>query len=51
MRLNPVATTPPLPATELPRRPRLGFAGVGWIGRNRLETVANVIDRLYGRLP
>src|SRR5437762_527165 len=23
-----------------PKRPRLGFVGVGWIGRNRLETIA-----------
>lgn len=29
-------TTPPV----APRRPRLGFAGVGWIGRNRLEAIA-----------
>ena len=23
-----------------PRRPRLGFVGLGWIGRNRLQSVA-----------
>ncbi|HYD82852.1 MAG TPA: hypothetical protein VEA63_02345, partial [Opitutus sp.] len=26
--------------TPLPRTPRLGFAGVGWIGRNRLQAIA-----------
>jgi predicted dehydrogenase len=30
-------TAAPLP---LPDRPRLGFVGVGWIGRNRLEAIA-----------
>ncbi len=28
------------PRARLQRRPRLGFLGVGWIGRNRLESVA-----------
>src|SRR4051812_30915425 len=34
---NPLTLEQPTP----PRlnRPRLGFAGVGWIGRNRLETL------------
>jgi predicted dehydrogenase len=27
-------------AATAPRRPRLGFLGVGWIGRNRLEAIA-----------
>jgi predicted dehydrogenase len=27
-------------AAKPPRRPRLGFAGVGWIGRNRLDALA-----------
>ena len=33
-------------AEQQPRRPRLGFAGVGWIGRNRMEAIAqaNVAD-------
>lgn len=39
----PVASIPPLvPLPGQPRaasRPRLGFAGVGWIGRNRLQAV------------
>jgi predicted dehydrogenase len=25
---------------ELPRKPRLGFIGVGWIGRHRMESIA-----------
>jgi predicted dehydrogenase len=31
--------TPP-PAKRKTRRPRLGFLGVGWIGRNRMEAIA-----------
>ncbi|WP_078058253.1 Gfo/Idh/MocA family protein [Rhizobium rhizosphaerae] len=27
-------------AAPAPRRPRLGFLGVGWIGRNRMEAIA-----------
>src|SRR4051812_5411283 len=33
-------TEPRTPVASL-RRPRLAFAGVGWIGRNRLEAVAS----------
>jgi predicted dehydrogenase len=28
------------PPAALPHRPRLGFLGVGWIGRNRMEAIA-----------
>ena len=28
-----------LPASVVKRRPRLGFLGVGWIGRNRMEAI------------
>ncbi|MGF6347599.1 Gfo/Idh/MocA family protein [Variovorax sp. W2I14] len=28
------------PRTRMPHRPRLGFLGVGWIGRNRMEAIA-----------
>src|SRR4051812_40941045 len=31
---------PHLPTGELPARPRLGFLGVGWIGRHRLDAIA-----------
>ncbi|BBA36735.1 oxidoreductase domain protein [Methylocaldum marinum] len=38
MSADPTRTTPP----EAPiRRPRLGFLGVGWIGRNRMAAVAD----------
>lgn len=36
--VSPAATAAP-PAAA-PARPRLGFAGVGWIGRHRLEAIA-----------
>jgi predicted dehydrogenase len=40
----PAATSAPsapsAPAATAVRRPRLGFLGVGWIGRNRMEAVA-----------
>jgi predicted dehydrogenase len=32
--------TSPTSLSPSTRRPRLGFAGVGWIGRNRLEAIA-----------
>ena len=36
------AASPPEPADPpAVRRPRLGFLGVGWIGRNRMEAVAD----------
>lgn len=31
-------------APSAPRQPRLGFAGVGWIGRNRLDAIAAQAD-------
>ncbi len=30
-----------IPARTAPRRPRLGFLGVGWIGRHRMEAIAS----------
>jgi predicted dehydrogenase len=33
-----------VPALPPKRKPRLGFAGVGWIGRNRLDAVAQHVD-------
>src|ERR1041385_7516203 len=30
--------------TIAPARPRLAFAGLGWIGRNRMEAVASIAD-------
>ena len=38
--MNSLIETPRvLPCLKPPRRPRIGFLGVGWIGRNRLEAV------------
>jgi predicted dehydrogenase len=34
------AQTRPQVATPVAARPKLGFAGVGWIGRNRMEAIA-----------
>lgn len=36
----PEAALAPSPAPAALSRPRLGFVGTGWIGRNRLDTVA-----------
>ncbi len=38
--MTDTATLPPPVGTASIRKPRLGFAGVGWIGRNRLEAIA-----------
>jgi predicted dehydrogenase len=38
MSARPIQTAPPEAPT---RRPRLGFLGVGWIGRNRMAAVAD----------
>ena len=35
-----VAPRTPLPSRKHLRKPRLGFLGVGWIGRNRMEAIA-----------
>jgi len=33
-------TVPQLSSSPVLRTPKLGFVGVGWIGRNRLEAIA-----------
>src|SRR3954468_268723 len=36
----PAESARPQPTVTTQRRPRLGFLGVGWIGRNRMECIA-----------
>jgi predicted dehydrogenase len=37
----PVASVLPEPRAAAPRQPRLGFLGVGWIGRQRMQVLAD----------